>query len=544
MRRNSGSPAMFYDNNVIRSAAIPYVPKQVELADLHENGKLLADKDIERLITHGILNNPTGIYDKDMLEVGYDVLTHEGKLWAIYKDDQEHELGSGNFGQALLVQDLQNGQFYAFKKQHIVKGSDIRLASIKAEFDILKDLQVVPYQTDLPINEFELEVPIESEGGEETIEIEEYQELTVLMELVKGVSIESLVNKERTQRKACLKEAQAKGIVPTKEMLPAPLVSPLMRIQIAIAAIRAEIDLQEAGYLHRDPSPGNIIFNPVTQTAKMIDFGHSRKLIDGACRSGIQGPTIGLPLEIRAELVKLLNSIGTDEVYNPDDLIFNNTTESFTLAVTLADLFGLIERFKDDVRTWENRAPIITQADHPAFQLNACGFSDPHLAEILHVLHAMTLDISENKKRMSMQDALSVFEALQRELTLAGEAVKTGVLDLTTCLDKEGNVLSEHVKNLQDMQVEEVWLIRSEKKSMSDMDTVKVVRQLEAMGFRVGDKVYIGKHPELTKGKLEQHLSKRSLPSDCDTWGERYAGKYGVEKATAVNSPGLSTRRN
>lgn len=536
---SSNSSILFKDQYSVRSVSIPYVPKQVELDDLHkENGKLLSNAEILRIQGHKA-SQTSGIYDKTAFNVAYDIIAHEGHLWAIYKEDGAHALGSGSFGQVLLAQDLQTGQFYALKKQQIEKGNDYRLNAIKAEFDILKDLGEVPYQSDLPVQEFAIEVPLESEEEEEEKEEKEEEksttteqlELTVLMELIKGFSIESLTDKEDEILNEKIAEADEQGIEITKEMLPSPLVSPLMRIQMAIAAIKAEIVVQEAGYLHRDASPGNIIFDPATQTAKMIDFGHSRKLTDGICQSGIQGPTVGLPLEIRAELAKLLNSIDEGDIYNPTDLIFNDATESYTVAVTLSVLFGLFEPFDGDVRQWENRAPIIASTDHPSFEWNTCGLEGKQMERILNMLLAMSSDV---KERMSMRDGLVILEALRAELIAEGKKINTGVLDMTNCLDEEGNIFPEYAQGLKGRQVEEVWLISSSKHPVNDVDTLKVARQLEAMGFRVGDKVYIGKHTDLAKTKLEQHLSKRSLPSDCDTWSEK----------ESVNSSGLNTRRD
>ncbi len=168
------------------------------------------------------------------------IIGKQGELIAL----SDKRLGKGAYGVVCLGENIDTGKLYAVKIPFNAQGS-----ATKGELVVLEGLGVL------------LDT---HESGEKTISIQE---------LVWGKDLSVILNDK------ALTTAQ--------------------KVHIFKLVLQKLIEIHEQGYLHRDIKPENIMYDPETDTVRIIDFGFGVELVgDKYPADRIVGTTMFMPSEI------------------------------------------------------------------------------------------------------------------------------------------------------------------------------------------------------------------------------------------------------
>src|SRR3990167_7335522 len=206
----------------IKTTLIPYLHPKVDLSDLHENGKLLSDQEIEiirrihhddgRLLKRILQRNP------ELKGVHFSIQKQDDELYAIYRGKKkDKQLGAGSFGSAKLAQNLNTGQWVVVKIIKADKQPSNQDKDIEIETSALQK-----------VNLFKKNYKRTNKNSQEQFEI--------IMELGIGNNLEKL--------------SQSPTKLPTQRW-----------IGICIATLRSIKKLHEQGILHCDIKPANLTYD-------------------------------------------------------------------------------------------------------------------------------------------------------------------------------------------------------------------------------------------------------------------------------------------
>lgn len=279
------------------------LPKKIALKDLGQNGKLLEQTAIERLIqAHP---NP-GRFSKQALKkaginTNYSIVVIEDE---VSKSKKYYAIYSG----------VKQGKALAQTKISKVKFVQ-ELAVVDAEGNIIESVNDAKFAV-LKIQEFKDEKRKGAFLGE-------YEKLKLI-----GQAIGQVTRGDKQQH--LIIEPYIEGFNLKDLMLMDPPKSIEFWIHVFQKTLQAiKENFHDKGWLHCDIKPQNIIYDPLTDTVTFIDVGTMLKN-DGK-QAGIRG-TAGY---VAPEIV---------EKYNKDQTashIFNEKTEKYALGKTFAEILGL-----------------------------------------------------------------------------------------------------------------------------------------------------------------------------------------------------------
>ncbi len=377
----SVAPSIVQKEKVIRTDVIQLLPPKMDPRDLI-NGKLLSDNTINS-IREAIRNDQikiTGnggrITKAELEKLGipakyniYALKNADGsyRLFAAYKG-QEKALGAGTQGKVKIVQDLDNGKFYAAKTLEQPVGRDvIRQAYIDTEKENLKKagqwMGELKYQ------------PAKKGSTKPNRDI-------VIMELGEGASLSK-------DRMVSLKEID--------------ILNMLDDVLIQLA------DLHQRKLIHADIKPDNILLS--MNKTKLIDLGIAITLeqVGGKFKAFVTGTQNYLPSEF------MKNKSGE----------FSEKTDIYSYAIAMGEVLELV---KDGDVNGSKRLVLVDEQD-PVFAKNTI-IKDPQLRHQL-LMWLATMTDTNPERRPTVKEARAVIGTMLQQIAGTPEATKNiAILDL------------------------------------------------------------------------------------------------------------------
>lgn len=359
------------------SKRVPFVHPKVDLEDIHPNGRLLSDDEITRVRDRvrsqlGSDEEPAR-YSKNSLGTKYPIIVANGKMYAVYKGDKHGKaLGSGAFGTAKLIQDLETGQWAVLKviKHDSKKSFKSELDSAYIERENLERANINRANT--------------NRGADithyvRTNKSREFQ-IEIIMPLASGSTVKDIARERKMPAINWLKMSEAM----------------LVGVQ----------QLHQAGIYHRDIKPANMLYDPVTNTATPIDMGLAVPISNS---TGI-GPA-GSPRYMAPE-IRSIRDYNKKNKDNPKRCDFTEATEVFALGVSLAETLGIkvFENVGEDLIGFD----LLNSIGLEESKLFKSKIDDPIIRkEIMKLLRAMTSDkISD---RPTLADAIESMHDIQQK---------------------------------------------------------------------------------------------------------------------------------
>tara|TARA_R110000868_G_scaffold325385_4_gene586166 strand:- start:752 stop:2830 length:2079 start_codon:yes stop_codon:yes gene_type:complete len=247
----------------IKEIVMPSVHVNVKLNDLNQDGRLLTKPQVEEVIKKVSAIRDTSQYahlkkkdvfnrvslsyaqrfKKSELQSNYGVIVFEDNYYAVYRGvKQDCHLGSGGFGYAKLVQNIETGEWAVLKlSAPRAKGSH--------EYEMLDRLG-------LAVGQLERVASL----GSEYVKAQQREhpsfymlsQHNMVMKLAPGQSLQSLraANKKLTD---------------------------IQLLQVIVATLKAYEVLQKKNIIHGDLSDNNIFYDFIANKATVIDFGNANK---------------------------------------------------------------------------------------------------------------------------------------------------------------------------------------------------------------------------------------------------------------------------
>lgn len=314
---------------------------KVDASDFSPDGRLLTIKarhDIIQAIRNGKIKltpeQGGRITKKELRAIGipsdFSVMARQLengdiKLYAIYRGVKN--LGSGSFGKVKLIQDQDNGKFYAEKVTRYKRDkTDEPSASDKEASKLDKLHELVDHFTYKP----------------QSIKNKEFKYCdAIIMEIAPGRPL-SAINRD-----------QLTG----KEM-----------VNIFISSAQAVKNAHDADILHNDIKSDNLFYDPVSGQSKLIDYGASHDITD-TTKNYLQ---IGSPLYNPPGTQRMINLNGkSDHEIKAIDI--------YQLGITMAEMAGLIQ--DDPRKSVFELAPLNSE-----IYRNSTVIKDSALKQVLHEL--------------------------------------------------------------------------------------------------------------------------------------------------------------
>lgn len=303
---------MLREEAKIEVNSIPYIPSQVDLADLQANWKLLNDSEIKQLKDeHQTLEDNR--YPKKDLNLKYGVIQLQNRYFAIYKgkrhNTQEHKytLGEGNPKfkvNVKVVQDLDSGQFYALKTHQV---------------------------TDPGIE----------------IEKSEYKNLASIKQAI-GFVLRNSPSKKYHQQNMIMELAPGQEFFDYVSDTSSTDMQQLKWIKLAIGLLEGAKKIHENKLLHCDIKLENIVYDAVSEIMTYIDFGFSLPI----SMSGQEGKfDLGTKEYIAPEIQK--------KIYSEQSDIYA-AAKSLSLLLDLGSFFecpSRIELFRESQLKYNKKIP-------------------------------------------------------------------------------------------------------------------------------------------------------------------------------------------
>src|SRR3990167_3105407 len=442
----------------IKTTLIPYLHPKVDLSDLHENGKLLSDQEIE-IVRRMIPRYYDGRFLKKILHmnpglkgVQFSIQKQEDELYAIYRGKKkDKQLGAGSFGSAKLAQNLNTGQWVVVKIIKADKQPSNQDKDIEIETSALQK-----------VNLFKKNYKRTNKNSQEQFEI--------IMELGIGNNLEKL--------------SQSPTKLPTQRW-----------IGICIATLRSIKKLHEQGILNCDIKPANLTYDYASQRVTHVDFGLASLLEPGSKRA--LDSRKGTYYYLDPEIVGAPS--GTKVHYN-------EKTEIYALGMTIAEILGLTEMCYDK-KTDRAFMKVVEDASRAPL----CKIINLQIRKhILDYLKKMT--DPHSKERPTIQDAITFFNTV-KQLCFKATILPYQVCYLDINQYKNQNGLDKKlIQVLKDANPEEIWLIDHDNENQTNY--IRIKHELEENGLIVSHEVVQYSNAD-TSQMMQQYAKQQEEKFAC-----------------------------
>ena len=540
--------------SVATVADIPYVPSKVDIDDLSPRGCLLTDdqlKQLDSIKSH--LTENRRYTKKDINKIfqlkwaktinwPYSILHQEGDFYILYKgvkhvkDEDDivgKALGVGAHGKVKLVQRIRDLEFFALKVQ-LDNTNDA-----KKEFVLLRKVGETPHKQEMALRKTLVQVKSKGESDSDNSDnvvsevepsdiilpkLTEQQQYSFMMKLAHGPSMINILEQEEE----CIYvyynendepiddelEKDAEGNVIIRPILP-----PLLRLQLALDTLVKLDNLHIKHHIiHRDLQPGNIIFDLIRQSAKLIDYGQALAMETPLNRSGSERRLLGsgrnFSPELRKRIPEALESAQLTEEQKPL-FIYDEKSEIYAIGISLAYLFHIIDEPPSDLphEAWEGS--YIVGAKHAGTDVRYACISQvlpqPIMDSVIELIHAMTAeDISQ---RITFSKAIEGFKTIIEALKQLENKLSVGVIDIAMINEMGG--VEAVAESMLSRGLGEAWLIDSSGTLHDKKSLITLSRQLDEAGLRVGDKCFVGIDQTVLQRQLEEYLTRRPVASSC-----------------------------
>ncbi len=473
---------------------LPFIPLQVDISDIGENGMLLSAETIEKVFTE--LNEQELQRHTDSHKIlirhpkkslssckRYSILKDGDAIYAIYKGEKHHKLlGRGSFGRVKLIQNLKTGEWGTYKIQPtpgIIANQRYHQENqynIEKEYNHLADLKqscIAP----------------ENRTSDKKNELQH----NFAMTFVRGKTILNIAQSQNTRY----------DVMPVTFWL-----------RIIIEILRAADTLHTTHRkLHRDFKPENMIYNPANNTVTIIDFGHMVNMSPDT--DSYKGYLTGSPIFTDYPLRKAYRDENLSKKTCMSIFPYSPKTELFSLAITIADLLQLLV-IPVDFISFNPDESYIQDQDTLLFNSNTRIKNAALRLEMVNYLKQMT--DHDPQKRPSTIEAMGYFTMLyQQELTQQppAEIVTIHMNDwVTLTSDAKKTTIEALAKN---PQVWKVCLIDSSKRNNREYNTAR--RLFELAGIPVTDYVLVNPAREQLNTQAKTIIPQRendpSQPVTC-----------------------------
>ncbi|EKD72494.1 MAG: hypothetical protein ACD_45C00661G0001 [uncultured bacterium] len=226
-----------------------YIPPYVSLNRLNADGKLLSPaqlalvkETLARLQEHR--KYKTNRLAKRLFgpDFPYGIVEDQGEIYAIYREEQQIELGKGGYGAVKLAQCQRTGKWFALKILDLNYTPSEFLENEHANLTALKKL-------------------IGSLGKRKSSK-NSTQKAFFLMNFEKGLPLFDLLEH-------CLQKKEPEYSWPA-----------LMWLNIAIKVLEAVQKIHAQGFVHADLKLENLLYDPVTNEVNAVDFAFAKQSRD------------------------------------------------------------------------------------------------------------------------------------------------------------------------------------------------------------------------------------------------------------------------
>lgn len=439
---------------------IHYVPKKINVNDLQPPNQLLLNQDdIAKLkreheqSTDGVVSY---IQDKDI-----EIIKHNNKYYAVYAA-QRKDKESGAFGTVYFMQDLESGEWLALKKQ-----KDASDRSVKKENKALNELKQLHFEF--------------KKDGKPSYHFS-------AMSLAPGVQLHGGVIKPNRKFKT------------------------VRWFDMAVSGLKNLQAIHEAGLLHRDIKPHNMVLDPASHTLKLVDLGlavsyTSKEKKEFHTTSNETCGTEGFIAPELKECERLKKKI-----------IYTEKTEVYSMGMTLAEMFGIS-------LTPEDRLYGLAEIRQT--------ISDPEMYNKVAEFIYKMID-NDPEKRPTLAEAIKFFEEardiqlrapdlLNRIATVDIEEHKDlfQLLEKLTILEEKHTLTTQESKALENIKVQikqnesikllteadEVWLVAPNDTTPEQL--IKATRALEKLGIIVNSEALSYKKKEDIPGGIQSYAEQR-----------------------------------
>lgn len=344
----------------------------VKSGAIQDNGKILNDDTIKKIQSHfqknpneKILTGPPLIEN----DIASRIIKINSKLVALYEPNGSN-LGVGATGTTVLAQDIATGQWFALKEQIFSEpkkniDTDSQLA------DSLREAISLQSEKEL--------LGVTSLSRAHPNDPDDMQEISVytLMELAHGTD---------------LAKAKENGNISEKNLS-----------VFAMSAANSINNLHQHNRLHRDIKLENIVWDPESQSAKLVDFGSS------------------ISLKHKNQIIYSKDKIGTQEYLAPESAKndkngnrqYSKKSDTFSLGIVFAEMlykgtdYGQVRNSKDPNATFDWKSFL---------NKTALAKLSPQEAVIFKLAQRMTVE--DPYKRISMEEVVESLNLANNYQTL------------------------------------------------------------------------------------------------------------------------------
>lgn len=328
--------------------------------------RVLRQFQMERILTSPIERNhprPTNVLIDNQSTLGkvlrlkYPVLIGaNGELVAMMRTDKQ-QLGEGNYGRVFVGMDLDTHKFIALKYHDL---NNSKSKHIRQENAVMDDIGRL-------VTSFETE------------------DIIITADELAWGSDYSQVMIDRADKP-----------LDTKEII--------YRLNMAIKFFEQVKSFNDKGFLNCDVKLDNMMWDPVTETATMIDFGFAKKAFS------IKGAKVnGTPIYMAPEV-----EIGT----------YSLASDAYACGVALVEMFSMKDIF-DHVEEWKLAYENYYNNNDPNVLINFFKMAAPDLLDnplpskmltpIIHIIRLLINPLSD--KRSSLEAAITALKAHYEMLT-------------------------------------------------------------------------------------------------------------------------------
>lgn len=388
---------------LIKPSTAPLKPAQVKKINpnqrLLDNGEIASLK--EQNYAPGFYSSNTTIFSNDIFVT---VINNQKKYFAI----DPTVIGKGNFGSIQCAQDLETGEWYAFKKQPVSETATVEHANL-----------------------------VKAKQSEAMFAVADEKQHMMVMEFARGDSLQKSLNTKFSDEQ-CL--------------------------EITVKALTALKNLHATGLLHCDINPDNIHYDAATGTLKFVDLANA--LIGPNTKADPRGsPKFVAPEIVKGIKASLLeNNKKTDEEKQLEaEVTFNQQTDAFAIAKTLAFTFGLtkiVNAPKSDIERFDPKFAKMIPFFQKEFELMSVDEATAGQSKIADVaLRQAMLSIfsrmaaSHPADRLTVDEALNACKQLQKpEINQSHiNLLKHNLEELKFWYEKEGGMFQRHLNEINAM---------------------------------------------------------------------------------------------
>lgn len=449
---------------------IPFIPKQVDLNDLHPNGKLFSDKSIANLRTIPLDNGRIRYTNRrnENTRLKYAIIKMDDDYYAIYSGKKR--LGTGAHAKVKLAQNLETGEWFALKIQSYDQLLANNNTKSTRELNNLMTMNSIALAkpNNKPVN-------FQHYSLHHDADKQDY----LVMQYARGETLEYFAQTTRTY----------------------PAV---IYLNMIIAFLKAVQRVHRAGLLHRDIKLNNVIYDPIADRCELVDYGLSIKKNNTNRRSdyGFFG-TVGY---VAPELIQQLKTnnntvICTDK---KNKIVYSSKSDNYAAGVTLRLLLNLTS-IRTRTPYWQAHSLLL----HGNTEKRITRIQDVNLYNKINEFTERMVSEQPNK-RPTLTEAIFYFNQLRQSLSIEDRTIHVALLDvndLNQSIKKQPSDALEQLKIQLKKQVnlyQVLWLVDS-KDILSEQELAKVAHDFSEQGFWVAPVVYVGKPNYHIMGKYNAH---------------------------------------